>query len=230
MAGAMQPFYTRKIKMDRIITSYCHFRDNKVIVNGRIIFYQENILKFADFVKTVFKQEQIVYPKFYKMDAISKLGFLATELVLKEKTIEGYSPETVGVVLSNSSSSLDTDLAHNETIKDRSSYFPSPSVFVYTLPNIVVGEVCIRNKIKGENAFLISEAFNGKLLQDYVEELFNSKRVDACLCGWVEVMGNNCNAMVALIENADKRINDGHFDLETMLFTEENLNLIMTHN
>jgi hypothetical protein len=216
--------------MDRIITSYSHFRDNKVIVNGRIIFYQENILKFADFIKTVFRQEQIVYPKFYKMDAISKLGFLAAELVLKEKTIEGYRPEAVGVVLSNSSSSLDTDIAHNETIKHRISYFPSPSVFVYTLPNIVIGEVCIRHKIKGENAFLISETFNGKLLVEYVGELFRNERVEACLCGWVEVMGNNCNAMVALVENADRGLNVKGSDFKPILFNMENLNLIMTRN
>ena len=216
--------------MDRIITSYSHLRNNKVIVNDRIIFYQENIIKFADFVKTDFKQEQIVYPRFYKMDAIGKLGFLATELVLKVKKIEGYRPEAVGVVLSNSSSSLDTDLAHNETVKDRSAYFPSPSVFVYTLPNIVIGEVCIRHQIKGENAFLISEAFNGKMLFDYVDELFNSERVEACLCGWVEVLGNNCNAMVALVENIDQDLKGGGTGFNSMLFNAENLNLIMTRN
>ena len=175
----MQPSFIRKTNMDRLITSYSHICNNKVTLNDRIIFYQENISKFADFAKAVFRQAQISYPKFYKMDAISKLGFLATELVLKEKTIEGYRPETVGVVFSNSSSSLDTDIAHNETIKSRSSYFPSPSVFVYTLPNIVIGEVCIRNNIKGENAFLISETFNGKLLHDYIEGLFSSERVKA---------------------------------------------------
>jgi hypothetical protein len=215
--------------MDRFITSYCHLRDNKVIVNDRIIYYQENIIKFADFVKAVFRQEQIVYPKFYKMDAVSKLGFLTAELVLKEKTIEGYRPWAVGVVLSNSSSSLDTDIAHNETIKDRSSYFPSPSVFVYTLPNIVIGEVCIKNNIKGENAFLIAETFNGRLLFDYVEELFNSERVEACLCGWVEVMGNNCNAMMALVEKVE-HCNTGASGFNPVIFNVDNLNLIMTRN
>ena len=216
--------------MDQIITAYAHLYDNKVIVNDRIIYYQENIIKFADFVKTVFKQEQISYPKFYKMDSISKLGFLATELVLNEKTIEGYRPEAVGVVLSNSSSSLDTDIAHNETIKDRSSYFPSPSVFVYTLPNIVVGEVCIRHKMKGENAFLISESFSGILLFDYVDELFNSERVDACLVGWIEVMGNNCDAMVALVEKADRGLSGDGSGFNPMVFNVDNLNLIMTRN
>jgi hypothetical protein len=216
--------------MDQIITSYCHILDNKVIVNDRIIFYQENIIKFADFVKTVFKQEQIVYPKFYKMDAVSKLGFLGTELVLKGRSLEGYRPEAVGVVLSNSSSSLDTDLAHNETIRDRASYYPSPSVFVYTLPNIVVGEICIKNKIKGENAFLISEAFNGNLLHDYVEELFQNERVEACLCGWIEVIGNACNAIVALVETSEHGTTGPVSGFKPMLFNEDNLNLIMKRN
>jgi hypothetical protein len=216
--------------MNRIITSYCHLHDNKVIVNDRLIFYQENIVKFADLLKSIYKQEQIIYPKFYKMDVICKLGFVAAELVLMEKTLEGYRPEVVGVVLSNSSSSLDTDIAHNETIKDRSSYFPSPSVFVYTLPNIVIGEICIRHKIKGENAFLISETFNGEQLFNYVDELFINLRVEACLCGWVELMGNKCNAMVALVEHIGRGMYDGVSGFKPLLFNAENLNLIMTRN
>ena len=230
MADAMLPLFFRKINMDLLITSYCHLHDNKVIVNDRLFFYQENILKFADFIKSVYKQEKVDYPKFYKLDPISKVGFLAAELVLKETTIEGYHPEKVGVVLSNSSSSLDTDIAHNETIKNRSSYFPSPSVFVYTLPNIVIGEICIKNRIKGENIFLISETFNGKLLCDYVNELFINERVDACLCGWVEVMGNNCNALMVLVEQAGRNRNEGVTGFRFLPFNAENLNLIITLN
>jgi len=216
--------------MERYITSYSLIRNSKVIVNGRIVHYQENILKFADFIKTIYKQEQVSYPKFYKMDALSKLGFLATELVLKERTIEGYRPEAVGVVMSNSSSSLDTDIAHNETIRDRSVYFPSPSVFVYTLPNIVIGEICIKNKIKGESAFLISEKFDAKLLYDYVEEMFDQERVEACLCGWVEVMGDNCSAMVALAEKSMADMKSSRDGFRQAVFNVENLNFIMNRN
>ena len=230
MEDAMQQFYIRKTKMNRIITSYSVLHDNKVIVNGRLLFYRENIIKFADFVKAVVKQEQFAYPKFYKMDSISKLGFLAAELVLREKTITGYSPLEVGMVMSNSSSSLDTDIAHNETINNRSAYFPSPSVFVYTLPNIIIGEVCIRHQIKGENAFLISETFDGKLLCTYVDELFNNGRVAACLCGWVEVLGNNSTAMVVLVENPDQSQVSESSGLKPMLFNAENLNFIMKRN
>jgi len=216
--------------MDLTITSYCHIRENKVVVNDRLVFYQENILTFADFIKSVYKQEQISYPKFYKMDSISKLGFLAAELALKERPVEGYPPETVGVVMSNSSSSLDTDMAHHETIKNRSSYFPSPAVFVYTLPNIVVGEICIRNRIKGENAFLIAEAFDSSQLSEYVNELFEHKRVAACLCGWVEVLGDRSNALVTVVEKNDHCIEKVNGNFRMTPFNSGNLEIIMNRN
>ncbi|MEI6681993.1 MAG: 3-oxoacyl-ACP synthase [Bacteroidota bacterium] len=216
--------------MNLVITSYCHLHDNRVIVNDKLVFYQENILKFADFIKTVYKQEQITYPKFYKMDSIGKLGFLAAEIVFKERSIEGYNPGKVGVVLSNSSSSLDTDIVFNDSIKDRSGYFPSPSVFVYTLPNIVIGEICIKNGIKGENAFFISESFNGKQLLTYVNELFENNRVDACLCGWVEIMGSQYHSLMILVEKESAGNAETLPVAKRRLFNEENLSLLMIRN
>ena len=216
--------------MDLQITSYCQLHANKVVLNDRLVFYQENLLNFADFIKSVYKQEQVSYPKFYKMDSLSKLGFLAAELVLKTATIKGYQDEMVGVVVSNSSSSLDTDIAHNETIKDRAGYFPSPSLFVYTLPNIMIGEICIKNNIKGENAFLISETFNSRLLYDYVNELFINERVEACLCGWVELMGNNCNAMMTLVEKTGSRGLSSLDGFGPLPFNAQNLNVLFTRN
>lgn len=186
--------------MELYITGYCLISEGKVILNDRLIFFQENFTNFADFIKTVYKQEQINYPKFYKMDSLSKLGFMAADLVLKTGALGKYTGDQVGVVLANSSSSLDTDLVYNDTIKDRKNYFPSPSVFVYTLPNIVIGEVCIRHKLKGENAFLISESFDAGMIHDYVTELFFNSRVEASVCGWTEMMGNNHTALVMLVE------------------------------
>ena len=230
MADAMLPLYIKKYSMDLVIASYCHLWDNKAIVNNRLVYYQENILMFADFIKFVYKQEAINYPKFYKMDSLSKLGFLAAELVFKASAIEGYRPETIGIVVSNSSASLDTDMAHCGTIDDRSSYFPSPSIFVYTLPNIVIGEICIKNKIKGENAFFITEKFDGKLMAGYISELFINKRVEACLCGWTELRGNTYNAMMALVKPSGHRNDADISGTAPLPFNAENLNLIMTHN
>ena len=216
--------------MNLQITSYCQIHEKKVVVNDRLIFYMENFLNFADFLKAVYKQEAISYPKFFKMDSLSKLGFLATELVLREKPIGRYCSEEVGVVLSNASASLDTDIIHNDSVKDKSHYFPSPSVFVYTLPNIVIGEICIKNKIKGENAFLVSEFFDGNLLENYVQNLFINEGTAACICGWVELLGNNYNALLMLIEREENLEKPGNQSLWNLPFTAENLNQLIIRN
>lgn len=216
--------------MEHYITAFSRIYDFRAFVNGRLIYYQENIATFADFIKTVFRQEKIAYPKFFKMDSMSKLGFLASELVLKERPVEGYDAALTGVVFANSGASLDTDMAHQETIRDRSAYFPSPSVFVYTLPNIVIGEVCIRHRIKGENAFLVAESPAGGLLHDYVAELFRSGRLEACLVGWVEVVGESFDAMVALVEPAGRVSGSGTPGFRPIRFTRENFEMLMQIN
>src|SRR3712207_7060242 len=45
--------------------------------------------------------------------------------------------------------------AYEQTICHRAQFFPSPSVFVYTLPNIVTGEIAIRNHYHGETHFFV---------------------------------------------------------------------------
>jgi len=216
--------------MDLFVTGYCLISEKKVIVNDRLRFYQENFLNFANFIKSLYKQEEINYPKFYKMDSLSKLGFLASELVLKVSDIKKYREEELGVVLSNSSSSLDTDIVHQNSINDRSNYFPSPSVFVYTLPNIVIGEICIKSKIKGENAFLISETFDGRLIQNYVNELMEKNRVKACLCGWVEFLGDKFETLVMFVEKDEFIDKQGNPIFNSAPFTEQNLNQFLHRN
>ncbi len=216
--------------MGLIVTSYCHIFEKKVVVNDRLTFFQENFLNFADFIKSVYKKEEINYPRFYKMDSLSKLGFISSALVINEKPIAGYCSDAVGVVMSNSSSSLDTDIIHNDTIKDRAHYFPSPSVFVYTLPNIMIGEICIKNKIKGENVFLISENFDEKLLFGYTRELIEKAGMETILCGWVEVMGDRYEALTMLVEKEHTEGMGITGSFTPFPFTEENLKQLIKRN
>ena len=65
------------------------------------------------------------------------------------------------------------------------SNFPSPALLVYTLPNIVTGEIAIKHKITGENSFFIEPTFNAELLHNYTELLL--KENDAALCGWLNI-------------------------------------------
>jgi hypothetical protein len=151
-----------------------------------------------DFFVQAYKTLQIDYPKFYKMDNLSKAGFLAAE-VLFRKFPQGipYSSEKISLVLSNAHGSLDTDVRYANAAKSVSS----PALFVYTLPNIVAGEICIRHKIKGENAFFISESFDAELLSNYVSMLKND---NLCLAGWVDVMNDHHDVFLYLQDNAEE--------------------------
>jgi hypothetical protein len=111
------------------------------MLNGSIVFEQPSTDP-ADFLKSAYRRLNIQYPKFFKMDSLSKLAFLSAEILLKDSDITtSYPSEMTGIILFNASSSLETDEKHQESIGDRGNYFPSPSVFVYTLANIMTGEI-----------------------------------------------------------------------------------------
>lgn len=109
--------------------------------------------------------------------------------------IDEYPPNRIGVVLSNAMSSLETDIAFYKS----TSGVASPSLFVYTLPNIVLGEICIRHRLKGENAFFIFEKFDSGFMHNYIDALLQ-KSVQVCLAGWVEVYNTHFEAFLYLVE------------------------------
>lgn len=95
------------------------------------------------------------YPKFHKMDMLSKRAFLAAERLLHDAPLSADEADATAVILFNSTSSLVADRAYSETIADKENYFPSPALFVHTLPNISTGEVAMRHGIHGETSFFI---------------------------------------------------------------------------
>lgn len=131
------------------------------------------------------------------MDNLCKLGLLASDILLKSNDLlNNTAPEKTGVILSNKSSSLDTDLRYNRMVR---SGIPSPAVFVYSLPNIVIGEICIRNGIKGENTFFISATYEIQSQVNYINQLFENDILDVCICGWLELLENSYKAFLYLV-------------------------------
>ena len=131
------------------------------------------------------------------MDRLSKLGFLAAEGLAKDsRLMQRYTPQQVALVLSNAHASLDTDLDYFQSTKTMAS----PALFVYTLTNIVAGELCIRHGIKGENAFFVFPQFDAIQLSDYVEMVMASEKTGACIAGWVDVMGDQHDVFLYLVE------------------------------
>ena len=123
------------------------------------------------------------YPKFFKMDSLCKLGFVAAELLLGSMTAE--EKENCAIILFNRNGSLITDRNYQQTIAD-DNYFPSPALFVYTLANIVTGEIAIRHKIYGESSFYIRENRDEKRMEEIVENAFLTSDPSFILTGWID--------------------------------------------
>lgn len=123
------------------------------------------------------------YPKFFKMDPLCKLGVVAAELLLKDRVAE--EKENASIILFNRNGSLITDRKYQKTISDE-NYFPSPALFVYTLANIVTGEIAIRNKIYGETSFYILSHQDEDVMDEVVKNTFLTSNPSFILTGWID--------------------------------------------
>lgn len=184
------------------IQSYCSIENNEIVLNGTTIFKIEPT-NFADFSKQAYRNFEISYPKFFKMDSLSKLAFLGAELLLKSNPSDSELADEIenntALVLANKSSSLDTDVKYQESISDKEDYYPSPAVFVYTLPNICLGEISIRHQLKSENSFFIFDAFNPEFISNYANILLQTNKAETVLCGWVEFFNEEYKAFLCLV-------------------------------
>ncbi|MCQ2144186.1 MAG: 3-oxoacyl-ACP synthase [Bacteroidales bacterium] len=149
----------------------------------------------------LYRQHVGDYPKFFKMDSLSKLGFLATELLLKGEDRTELR-EDRAVVLFNTSGPLCNDRHFQQTISDPEGWFPSPALFVYTLANIVTGEISIRNRFKGESSFHVLGTRDRAQMDRIIREAFMDGVTRSAICGWVECSADDCfEAEISLIEN-----------------------------
>ncbi|WP_428224388.1 3-oxoacyl-ACP synthase [Flavobacterium sp.] len=160
---------------------------------------------FSEFAKRIYKHYEMSYPKFFKMDNLSKLAFLASEIVLSGFVKEGEE-NNIALIFANQSASLDTDVKHQESIADKENYFPSPAVFVYTLANICIGEVSIKHKLNSENAFFVFDSFQASFMHTYTEQLLKTDKADKVLCGWVELYQDNYKAVLYLVDKQENGV------------------------
>lgn len=178
------------------ITTSCVISQHRVCKNGETLFkgVQTDV---HTFLPAIYQHFQFSYTRFYKMDHLSKLGWLASEILMKDSfSRDNYQSWQVGMVIANANASLDSDLKYILSVSD----IPSPALFVYTLPNIMVGEICIRNHFTGEAAFFISPGFDAAFMEVYVDNLLNNMSLSACICGWVDLIDEEYKAVLFLVE------------------------------
>jgi len=136
-----------------------------------------------NWLKECYQKMELDYPKFHKMDNLSKMAFLSLELMKTSAVFDTIEDDTVELIFANTSASQHTDLKFIDSYQHQGN--PSPSLFVYTLPNILTGELAIRNKWYGENTFFVASEFDASLFTERMHHSAqNGKKL--CLCGWVE--------------------------------------------
>ena len=169
--------------------------DQRKIWEGKEELGEQEGLEHHSLLTSLYKQMIGDYPKFYKMDGLSRLGFVASEILLnaeKGETEEESKEEEIknleerAIIFFNHSSSIASDRNYKESIKDKDNYFPSPSIFVYTLPNIVTGEIAIRNHFQGETSFFILPDKDERMMEEILQASCRDDQSKSFLTGWID--------------------------------------------
>ncbi|MDR2622486.1 MAG: beta-ACP synthase [Dysgonamonadaceae bacterium] len=179
----------------------CTVQNNQIKKNGRVVFETSANATFQEFIKSAYKNLDLNYPKFYKMDDLCKSAFITFEYLVKDiPDFESLDKKKTALVFGNTTSSLDTDLKHQQSINDPSNYFPSPAVFVYTLPNIMLGEIAIRHKIQGETICFIGERTKPEDLKEYIQLLLETTDTEFIVFGKVDYLNGEYSACLSFAQ------------------------------
>jgi hypothetical protein len=162
--------------------SCCRIIEDGVFLNGQKWMDLDGV---EDKLTAVYHQLAPGYSKFYKMDKLSKASFLGVELLKTvEPAILSQADDEIGLLFSNSESSSDTDIQFRKSYQ--TDQLPSPSLFVYTLPNIAMGEIAIRNKWYGAHMFAVFPNFAPAYFTDY-GAIMLAEDGELVIGGWVNV-------------------------------------------
>jgi len=189
------------------IISSIKINPTQIVVNG--VSKELPTAEEGNWTKALYSSLEISYPKFYKMDSLAKMAFLSLQLMEKEVALSEMETSDVALIFTNSSSSQATDLKFIDSYTEKGN--PSPSLFVYTLPNILTGEISIFKKWYGENIFFINENFNAEFFIDQIN-FYLRKGSKACLCGWVNAMDNKEECFLFYVSDEEGELTENELN------------------
>lgn len=183
------------VKVNADVLSTVLVESSRILLNDKEV-YSLDSGDFQDFIRSAFKTVCGPNMKFYKMDSLSKLGYVASEVLLDG--IE-YGEEDCGLILSGVYGSLDTDIRHQQIIDTETDASASPAVFVYTLPNVVEGEISIRHHIKGENTWFWSDDRTLSDMREYAALSMSAQDMKYCIVGHIDFLNGRYFAKFELL-------------------------------
>jgi 3-oxoacyl-(acyl-carrier-protein) synthase len=127
--------------------------------------------------------------RFARMDWLSRLGLLAVELLdARFETLDAQDREQMGVCVETAAGCLTSDA---EFLRQ-----PRPTVFTYTLPSTVIGEICIRHRFKGPMLCLMSSGNSTRAAIDEAAAWLREGSARSCLCVSCEAVSPDAAALL----------------------------------
>jgi 3-oxoacyl-[acyl-carrier-protein] synthase-1 len=136
-------------------------------------------------VSEIFKKYLADGSRFYKMDLYSRLAYVGTSLLAKD-ALEASDPEDRALIIFTQNGSVLADRKHLSTFANPEEFFPSPAVFINTLPNVVLGEIAVKNNIKGETTLVLLPNRDETVMQRIIDATVSATRPSVLICGWVD--------------------------------------------
>lgn len=203
------------------ILSYSRITDDFVSLNGDLFLQRSASDEPNDVAKhwfsEIYRKIGMDFPKFFKMDRLCKAGTLAAELVMRSlNLVNDAVKENWAVLCFSAAGSLDDDRTYQQTIQTKENFYPSPAVFVYTLANIVSGEIAIRHHLRGESSCFVLEKFSAPVLSRAIEDALDT--AEFVLGGWIEFDKGHCDVLLCAVGAGNQA--------ELTDFSAENLNSI----
>ncbi|MCS6981322.1 MAG: hypothetical protein N2110_05620 [Flavobacteriales bacterium] len=128
----------------------------------------------------IYRKAAFNYPKFFKADGFCKAGLLT--VLPWWKTLRAHPRAIQGCMLLFTDSGC--HLADEEHIKGMQNGSPSPAVFVYTLPNILLGEWSILLGWKGFGSCFLMPSCDVHQIQKIIELHRTDQKETPLLWGW----------------------------------------------
>ena len=181
------------------VTHILRMTSHSVVVNDKDVPVSTNGMSMLKELYCTYIKD---YPKFYKMDPLCKVGFIASELLLDaeseaDNVTRFFARDDRALVWVTRTASFCADKVYQRTIQCKDDYYPSPSAFIYTLPNVLTGEIAIRNHYHGETICLLQNTQENVL--NLMSQAFSDVHTRSVVGGWIEVESEDCFEVVLYI-------------------------------
>jgi len=171
------------------------YKDGSLHINGEDMPFVRH--EGNGILRDLYVASGLNYPKYFKMDPLSRLCVVCTELLIDKGNVRDLMNDRCAILLSNSASSLDTDITYLRGLE--STGMGSPAQFVYTLPNVMIGELCIRHRLFSHTEMYVMPTPDFDILNAQAASLISSGVCETALIGWIDVLGDRMEAELRLV-------------------------------